>query len=140
MLQACWLKYIRHVFMKFVLPLRIKLAYIVLFFCRAQAKDTPEKKDTVPSPSPPTLQNGPVWSRTLVLDWILIILVLCERVPRAAFLYSLTQHGQRMDVNDCGRELTLYENLYRRLFLRGFIIYVEGHKNSIFADKGHSNF
>lgn len=26
----------------------------------AQAKDTPDKKDTVPSSSPPTLQNGPV--------------------------------------------------------------------------------
>lgn len=25
-------------------------------------------------------------------------------------------------------------------FWEAFIIYVEGHKNSIFADKGHSNF
>lgn len=45
-----------------------------------------------------------------------------------------------MDANDCGRELALYENIFRGLFLRRFIIYVEGHKNSIFADKGHSTW
>lgn len=134
MLQACCLKYTHHDFMKFVLPLRKKLAYIVCFFsCRAQAKDTPDKKDTVPSSSPPTLQNGPVWSRTFVLDWVLIILVLCERVPRAAFLYSLTQHGQRMDVNDCGRELTLYEKIYRQLFLRGFYYLCWGTQKQYFC-------
>lgn len=107
--------------------------HCMFFSCRAQAKDTPDKKDTVPSSSPPTLQNGPVWSRTLVLDWVLIILVLCERVPRAAFLYSLTQHGQRMDVNDCGRELTLYENIYRQLFLRGFYYLCWGTQKQYFC-------
>lgn len=107
--------------------------HCMFFSCRAQAKDTPDKKDTVPSSSPPTLQNGPVWSRTFVLDWVLIILVLCERVPRAAFLYSLKQHGQRMDVNDCGRELTLYENIYRQLFLRGFYYLCWGTQKQYFC-------
>lgn len=113
--------------------------HCMFFSCRAQAKDTPDKKDTVPSSSPPTLQNGPVWSRTFVLDWVLIILVLCERVPRAAFLYSMVSAWMWMIVAEnllCMR-IYMYIDNY---FWEAFIIYVEGHKNSIFADKGHSNF
>lgn len=64
--------------------------HCMFFSCRAQAKDTPDKKDTVPSSSPPTLQNGPVWSRTFVLDWVLIILVLWASPQGSVFIQPYT--------------------------------------------------
>lgn len=110
------------------------------FLFRAQAKDTPEKKDSVPSSSPPLpLQNGPVWSRTLLLEWVLILKILSDQVPLAVCCTDCI--GQWLDGNEWRRQLTIHANILGHFCEKFYDMYILRDTKTVFLlIRGHSTW